>query len=230
LELALFIKQSGITNTMRNLITCALFALTIVIMQGCQNMPANQIQKAMADVSQCTKDIAEYPATKSFYSDIFFLKDDSPNKFDLLSSSNRLSDQQKSTMKEYLTLSAKCRGVSIQGLSGLPQQASIINFYNSLDVIYLRLIKDEITIGEANQLRVKATSEMRENFIKTTEAVNQAEAQRAALLMPFLLQQQQIQANQQQQLYQQQMQIINNNKVYNTNCTSIGSSTNCTTR
>jgi hypothetical protein len=95
-----------------------------------------------------------------------------------------------------------------------------------VDAIYIKLIKNEMTIGDANEERVKALAQRKIDWENTSSELDgrlramhdseiQGRRQRAAAMMPLLMQQQQNQQFQQQMLYQQQMQNIMNYNEYN---------------
>ncbi len=244
---AVYSKES---EAMKNLILMLVFT---VLLSGCQTMgnkTGAQLEsdrvtylfnKSNSDTLLCHGEISKTTPYKVVYSDIFFEKDDSPNKYDLLSSNKKLTINQKESLKEYLVLQNKCRQAKLEPLNGLPHQIVSMQYNNSMDEVYLKLFKDEITIGQANEAKVKIAMEYRMNWTKETAELNArlqeshnqevGNAQRRAqILMPYLMQQQLIQQQQQQNNYQQQIQQINNNRTINTRCNTYGNTTNCTTR
>jgi hypothetical protein len=199
------------------------------------------LKKSDADYIICSSANLQTNAYKKFYSEIFIEKEDSPNKFDLLTSKNKLTVNQKEILKEVVVLGGKCRQASLQPLNGLPYQLLKMQLYNSMDEIYLKLLKDEITIGQANEAKVKVLMEAKVSWSKETaelnerlqnshnQEVNNAQ-RRAEIFMPYLMQQQLIQQQQQQNFYQQQMQQIINNRPINTRCNTYGNTIDCITR
>jgi len=237
-------------NVMRKLIL--MFILT-AFLSGCETMGnktgaqlesdriTNLISTSNNDSKLCNSANSQTNAYKVFYSEILFEKDDSPNKYDLLTSKNKLTTNQKEILKEFLVFNAKCRQAAMQPLNGLPHQIVQIQYYNLMDDVFLKLLKDEITIGQANEAKIKINIESLTNWRKVNEdlgarlqnshnqEVNNAQ-RRAEIFMPYLMQQQLIQQQQQQNFYQQQMQQINNNRPINTRCNTYGNTIDCTTR
>ena len=163
-----------------------------------------------------------------------------------MTNKNRLSEDQIELLKRFIRLNTKCREVGIEALRGSPYLSVTLKTYNAFDAMYLRLLKGEITIGEANERRADAIMQAQADWEKATGDVsarlNQMHNnevndrnQRAAAMLPYLMQQQQNQQMQQQLWYQQQMQAITNNRPVlvaptTTNCTRLGDQVNCTTR
>jgi hypothetical protein len=109
--------------------------------------------------------------------------------------------------------------------------------YMSLDAIYLKLAKGEVSFGEANselaQARVQASARSREAANEWRSGLNEENreelASRAAAFQAMATSFQQAGAAMQQQA--QQQQLINAiNRPLTTNCNRFGNSTSCTTQ
>lgn len=164
--------------------------------------------------------------------------DTSTNKFSLLMNKNKLSAEQFEFVKDAIPVLSKCRPVLIEEQGNTPFQIVTLKYYNSMDEIYLKLLKGEITIGEANEAKLKALSQHR---IDWTNASNELQANLRTMhdsemagkrQAAATLQQQQFQR---QMMYQQQMQNVFNNRppvtpTVTTNCTTLGNQINCTSR
>ena len=234
--------------------------LTVVIaLAGCEtNRPiptqaqaendrvSQRVASTRAAEKSCADELEKDPEHKRVSDEIIYKRNDSPNKFDLMTNKNKLSEEQVELLKRFVRLSSKCREVSIAGLSGTPYAAVQTKIFSTFDAIYLRLLKGEITIGEANEKRADAIAQANIEWERATGEINTRLSQmhnnevndrnqRAAAMLPYLMQQQQNQQMQQQLWYQQQMQAITNNRPVvvaptTTSCTRIGDQVNCTTR
>ena len=194
----------------------------------------------------CVDELEQDPDYKRVNDEIIYKRNDSPNKFDLMTNKNKLNEEQVELLKRFIRLSSKCREISLAGLSGTPFVAVQTRIFSTFDAMYLRLLKGEITIGEANEKRADAIAQANIEWERANGEINARlnqmhnnevndRNQRAAAMLPYLMQQQQNQQMQQQLWYQQQMQAITNNRPVvvaptTTNCTKIGDQVNCTTR
>jgi hypothetical protein len=164
----------------------------------------------------------------------------------MLANKNKPTEEQIELLKESIPILTKCRTHLVDGYRGTPFVIPTLKYYNAIDAIYIKLLKNEMTIGDANEERVKAVAQRKIDWANTSteldgrlramhDAEVQGRRQAAAAMMPLLMQQQQNQQFQQQMLYQQQMQNINNNRpIFTspsiTNCTRNGNQTNCITQ
>lgn len=172
------------------------------------------------------------------------------NRFNLITNSAYPTSEQVEFLKRAMPEITQCRKYRLEATTGTPIWSVEMKMINSLDDLYIKLMKQEVTIGEANTRALqiyreveaewnKALDGMREKFHRDQNDEIQARRQAAAAMLPYLMQQQQQQQNllllQQQSMYQQQMQSIINNKPVltspsTTNCTTFGNQINCTTR
>jgi hypothetical protein len=214
----------------------------------------NSFAKVRGETDVCFESVyATTDAGKVVASQIMFAKQESPNKFDLLTNNSKLNDAQKSSLKEFLAVSQRCRDILLRGISSF-HGAHANNqrlYYSKLDAIYVALLNGDFTVADANKAKEKAISELqsmaqdihnqdRQRWQAMDAQENADRSARAAILLPMLMQQQQIQAQQQQNMYNQQMNQINSNRpVYvppaytppvTTNCTTFGNQVQCTSR
>jgi hypothetical protein len=83
---------------------------------------------------------------------MFYIYDDNPNKLNLISSNQKITDEQKHFLTEYLTAANKCRRPALNNLATFPKVISVIKvFNNERDVIFANLLAKRISIGQANQ-------------------------------------------------------------------------------
>jgi len=227
-----------------------------IILSGCQTTEPHksqaqfeqeriksQISSANAKTKACLDDAEKDKNFQRIYEEIFVKTETSPNKFTLLTNSEKPSNEQIEILKQSIPIIINCRRLMIDGLSGTPFQTVKLKSYNMADATYIKLIKGEISIGEANQERLKANAQSAIEWSNTwTDIDNRLRAmhnseiegmrQQAYSILPLLMQQQQNEQTRQQNLYQQQIQNIINNtpSTVRTNCTTYGNQTNCTSR
>lgn len=243
---------------MRKLLTIICCCLTLV---GCETMQ-QQPQKSQAQMENeriaakirngnvnsqvCQDDAKKSELYKRVYEEIFFEDDKSANKFAMLANKNKPSNEQIELLKDAMPILTKCRTAILDGYANTPFLTLALKYFNAIDAMYIKLVRGEMTIGDANEERVKAfgqrnidwsttVSEVDARFRSMHESEMQGRRQAAAAMLPYLMQQQQNQQLQQQMLYQQQMQsIVNNRPVLTspttTNCTTYGNQTNCISR
>lgn len=194
----------------------------------------------------CQQEVKKSDLYRKVYDEIFFETDESPNKFSMLANKNKPTIEQIEMLKEAIPLITKCRAPTIEANRNTPFGTTTLKYFNAVDAMYIKLIRGEITIGDANEERVKATAQRNIDWQNATRDMDerlramhdsevQGRRQAAAAMLPYLMQQQQNQQFQQQMLYQQQMQNINNNRPILTspaitNCTRNGNQTNCITQ
>jgi hypothetical protein len=234
--------------------------ISLVVLSGCETMGANHTQAYMENMrintaiaegkkklDQCIAEIRNNEAVREVDQDIIYAGEDSDNKFSLMMRKEKLTDQQIETFKAAIPHFQRCRNVALSTLEGLPFSASLLGLYNQYDSIYIRLLRNEISIGEANEIKAKAVSEFHTEWAKTAaeidariRAAHYSEIQNrqavAAAALPLLMQQQALQQQtlqHQQAMQQQQLQNMLNNTarptIY-TNCTRYGNQVNCTSR
>ena len=118
-----------------------------------------QLASSNAAVDICVESIKDDPRVTRFRDEFIALKD-SPNRYRLLGSINKLNPEQKNFLQETLPFLTKCRSVHVEGEAGLPVQPITVESYRRLDLIYGRLLRGEITIGEANNEIDKSNEEV----------------------------------------------------------------------
>jgi hypothetical protein len=204
------------------------------------------IDDAKAAGQACSSALYQTEAGKIVINQILYVDQTSPNKFDLMSSKAKLNQVQKDALRSFLTRVDECRQIYKLAWSKVNADfTGVINRYDSkIDAIFLALLDDKFTIGDANRAKDKATQERIAEFsaanaqyVQRLQAMDNDEyAQRqraAAIMMPLLMQQNAINAQNQQNFYNQQMQNIRNNTPryvppFNTTCQAIGNQINCT--
>jgi len=229
------------------LIFCILFTAA-----GCQTNKSQsqsevdyvsvRLANANSNLNSCVNDAKRNPQVARFYEEIIYEKDDSSNKYSLIAKKDKLTDEQAEVLKQAITVLSKCREKMLSDMNGTPFQQTIYRYYSATEAIYIKLIKKEISIGDANEEKVKALAQQRIDWnnaandfnnrvMSIQNAENESRRQAAAIMLPYMMQQQQ----NQQLMYQQQMQNLNNNRPVltspiTTNCLTNGNQTNCTSR
>lgn len=170
------------------------------------------------------------------------------NKYDLMTSKAKLTSTQISALKTFLSEVSQCRQIHISGFSSIDAELAnaLILYYSKLDAIYLALLNDKFTIGDANVAKEKAWQEYqaadnvaRVRYKESIQAMyNDEYGQRqraAAVLLPLMMQQNAINAQNQQNLYNQQMQNIRSSTPaytppVQTTCQAVGNQIICNSR
>ena len=205
-----------------------------------------QFQAGVADQSACMQRIkSKNTGAFAIVSEqVMFLNPTASNKMALLANTKKINKVQSEALTSVITSTSECRSIWITAIAGTPPYQPFVDYYNSLDILYAKLLSKQLTIGEFNQERSQLESR-RVNSIQTATAQfyrniddehNQEMAQRqraAAAMSGYMMQQQAIQQQNtynQQMLMLQQQQNMRINQPVNTNCTRYGNQINCTTR
>jgi hypothetical protein len=241
---------------MKSIFAC----LVLILLAGCATN-SNQTQasrlndsnnklleEARATADACSSALNQTEAGKIVINQIIFESSTSSNKFELMSSQAKLNQIQKDALKSYLTRVTQCRQPLLAATGRVdPGFLGVGNrYFSKIDAIYLALLDDKFTIGDANRAKDKAVQEQASEhsaanaqYVQRLQAMDNNEyAQRqraAAIMLPFMMQQNAINAQNQQNLYNQQMQNIRSNTpVYmppvNTTCQAVGNQINCISR
>lgn len=224
---------------------------------------ANQreIQAAFDDYIASAKLIAEKTKTCSASSyqnekglivknEILFTDNKDPNRYTLMTSKAKLNNLQKSALKEWLLLNQKCRDENDSLVEKMPFKSAIYKYRSDMDDVYVKLLSNRITIGEANTLKkdiegneLDSITKMHQEYVekinkefkeanaidqqndaaRKQEAANDAAARRekAAILMQYM------NGNKPYQLPMPQVQQPIIRPSTNTNCISYGNQINC---
>jgi hypothetical protein len=249
-------KFQNLCTHMKNL---SLFLLMSVGLTGCETMKpqksqaqfehervTQQLNASREQVKSCLEGVTNQQSIQTMNREILHESENSPNKYELIAKKEKPTGEQIEILKKAIPEATKCRHHTINGTSGTPFQVAMLKYYNSMDAIYIKLIKGELTIGEANEEKSKAMAQQKADWSQAAaeqdnrlrgmhNAEMEGRRQTAAAMLPYLMQQQQNYQMQQQLLYQQQMQsIINSRPILTaptrTNCTTFGNQIDCTTR
>lgn len=216
-----------------------------------QSRISQQVKSTFENAKPCIDGIRADPKIQRVWTELLYESEDAANKYALMTNKEKPTEEQIEYLKQSVPILTKCRQIIVNGLGGTPYLAVILKYNNTIDSIYLRLMRGEVTIGGANEEKSNAVAQQRSDWAKSATELDtrlramhneemQGRRQAAAAMLPYFLQQQQNQQMQQQLLYQQQMQSITNNRpilvaptinpTITTNCTTIGNQVNCTSR
>lgn len=137
-----------------------LLVLIAIIMSGCathaqrqESMMIEQFEKASTNHELCFKEIKKNTSVKFVYENILIEEDNSKNKYDLLSSKQKINDEMKPHFMMFLNMSNECRKAFLADISNIHQ--TLATAYGSqirnIDILFGGLISGEIAIGEFNQ-------------------------------------------------------------------------------
>ncbi len=216
-----------------------------LILGGCEVMKSKaqieqikikeQISTAKLNSKVCVDVAMQNPQVKQFTNELIYESDMSPNKYTLLTTKEKPSIEQIAVIKSVANILGKCREVMMTSLIETPFRAVQSKYNNSIDGIYIKLIKGEISIGEANQENTKNITQYNADWESTWDDVNDrlrtmhnAEVDGKRKAVAAYIKQQQAQ----QMINQQGMQKIINSfpSETRTNCTTYGNQTDCTSR
>ena len=106
--------------------------------------------------TECSAKSFATPSGQVVSQQIIFLSRDTATNEKLMASTSRLSGQQKLALREYLAENLKCREAFFAGLDGTAYYAVFARYFNTMDDVYVKLLTDQITIGQANAAKAKA--------------------------------------------------------------------------
>lgn len=155
---------------MKSLKKLLILGALVIFMSSCANndTSANQyslrlnalLDEAITKSQACYKKTEELPEAKYVRSKLIYSEQDAPNKFELLGSTNRVSNEDKKILVTFLSNRQPCARDSLKALQAIyPPFANIqASQMQKSDSIYARLMSGQITIGEANQAIQEALS------------------------------------------------------------------------
>lgn len=156
--------------TMKFLISTSILISTALLV-GCQTtqMPTQAQSEAdtfnrkfmLADkeATDCSKSVMSSQAAQIVAQQVIFLSKENSNQSMLLSTQSKLSVQQKMALKDYLTQNLICREAFFRAIEGTPYYGVFFKYFNTMDNVYVKLLSDEITVAQANRIKVEAIEE-----------------------------------------------------------------------
>jgi hypothetical protein len=210
-----------------------------------QDRVTSTLRDVRVKLQSCLDDVKKTESYRRFHDEILFEADDSQNRFVLLANKGTYNREQIDFVIATLPTITKCRGIMSEGYRGTPFHTTVLRHHNESDLLYIKVIRGDVSISEANQEKARLLgrwktewAESARDFDTKLRQMHEAEIagrrQAANEMWSVFMQQQQIQQAQQQQLYQQQMQYFNSRPVLSnpttTTCNNIFNQLVCTTR
>lgn len=128
-----------------------------VLMCGC----ASRFTTAQNAFIGCTN---SNPYNSYVDQNVVFIDQNSPNKYRLLSSTDKINQAQKDVFLKYLNFNSSCRKSFMANMGGGGYQVAYSSYYNQVDQIYSKLISGAITIGDANIQKQRAFEKLQYAF------------------------------------------------------------------
>ena len=111
----------------------------------------SQVGATMKQTEECNQS-NPLPHKSEIYESVLYIDDENPNKINLLSSNQKITNEQKRLLTEYLSAVNKCRRPSLSNLAAYPKVIyEIKSFNNERDIIYANLLSKKVSIGQANK-------------------------------------------------------------------------------
>lgn len=169
---------------MKSLKKLLILVALVIFVASCANndTSANQyslklntlLSEVMNKRQGCFKAAEELPEAKYVRSNLIYNESDAPNKFELLGSTKKVSQEDIKMLSAFLLKRQPCYGDSLKSLQAIyPPFANIqASLMQKSDSIYARLISGQITIGEANQAIQEGLSAYKKEWSAETVALN----------------------------------------------------------
>jgi len=167
---------------------------------------------------KCLNQIKQTEYGQLVYKEVLFEDGNSSNKLELMSSKKSLSSTQAVGLKKMLADADRCRAQRLNEISSIPYLPDVIKSRNTkMDIIYSKLLARTITIGEANQNRLKVIQETDAEMTTAKQKLSKDISDRHNSEVSQNLQRQTLNAQQRAAdatanaaAYQQQQQLFNN--------------------
>lgn len=200
---------------------------------------ANQLTVANDAATACYNKIKSVEAFQRL-SKRFIMKKDEPGKLTKMAIEDYASKQEKEALIAYSAIEQECRSVALQEYGKVHPEYVILaaKLFTAMDGTRVKILKDEITVGKANQEAAQRRTEfdgewhqIGQRITSQLQSAHQYEMQRrqaaAQALQTWSYQQEQLNY-QRQQLYNQRQTINSLNRPIMTNCAYFGSTLSCT--
>lgn len=151
---------------MHKIVTCIMLLL-ILLLSGCATSAEKQLillhkafDDAVAKVGLCNNNMKFNKSAKYVFENIIIDEDNSLSKYQLLSSTQIITDEMQSHLLTYIDENNKCREIATVSLSKAHPYfvKAYIDSNRRVDSLYGRLLAREINIGEFNRLLQEAKS------------------------------------------------------------------------
>jgi hypothetical protein len=133
--------------------------ISLGLLSACQSQPPMsaqdilrmRIDSALRNRASCESQAQSSPLYKVISKEIIFSDMYPADKYALLANPSRLSDRQKSLLKDGLPVFTQCKGILIEAFDGLSFENPYKKYFDLVDTVYVRLLKNELTIEQANR-------------------------------------------------------------------------------
>lgn len=171
--------------TMKFLISMSVLIST-ALLAGCQTTPMptpaqseadtfnRKFMQADKEATDCSKSIMTSQAAQIVAQQVIFLSKENTNQSMLLSTQTKLSVQQKMALKDYLTQNLKCREAFFRAIEGTPYYGVFFKYFSTMDNVYMKLMSDEMTVAQANRIKVEAIEDNVRDFAEAQAALGQS--------------------------------------------------------
>ncbi len=159
--------------------------ISMALLAGCQTTPIStsalpegeafnrMFIQADKDATECSKSIMSSQAAQIVAQQVIFLSKESSNQSMLLATQSKLSMQQKMALRDYLTQNLKCREAFFRAIEGTRYYGVFFKYFNTMDNVYVRLLGDEITVAQANRIKIQAIEDNVRDLATAQSALNQ---------------------------------------------------------
>lgn len=130
----------------------------------------NQLNQAVAYSKKCSSDIAQNPDVILTYEQIVLKGLNPPNRAELLSSDQKLTDTQKIFFQNFLKLDASCDEGTLAILKDSPYETLARGSDALSAIVDSNLLTDKISIGESNAKRL----EIKQKFLSDVTLLRQS--------------------------------------------------------
>lgn len=192
-----------------------------------------QHQYALEAVKACAKTVRGTEIWARLNT-VFILEDNDPDAIRKMQIDRYANEQEKEDIVEYRRNFQPCRQLALEGFSKVhPLYVNMLaSWFTENDEYLLKLIRNEITVGEDNRIsekrrgqRLKEETDIDSQIVQQLQAAHEYEVQNRAAAAAALQQ-----WSFQQQLLLQNQQLINSlHGSAMTNCQFIGNQMRCTT-
>lgn len=159
-----------------------IYILLALVISGCASTAAqrqqNYIRSAVEDTTKkadiCYAEVESTETGQKLKQKIAVLGRSQDNRFELLRSKEKLSEELKPVVVSFLKLSAKCRNIVKDGYAKSHPLFLIVTLdhFKAIDENYIKLLENEITIGEFNKQIEEITTQTQKNWTEASMKIN----------------------------------------------------------
>ena len=131
-----------------------------------EQMLRMRFDSAVTNRAACESQAQTNPSYKFISKEIIFSDFYPSDKYALLANPNRLSDKQKNILKEGLSNFTQCKNILIEAFEGFSIENPYKKYFDLLDTVYVRLLKNELTIEQANRSKELFLEDLRDELKK----------------------------------------------------------------